>query len=801
MNSHWRILAPIGMALTLAVSGCADSRTPAAPEGGGRGLQLAIEDATVNAERRVEVTYRLMNGRGQVRDATGVENRWTLAQFGADPEGVPAYVALVRTGAEVTIDGVTERQPDFETEGVVTGLGDGRFRYTYATQLPEGYNPAATYRVGVFSRVSTGDGQFDPDAPNVVFDFVPAGGAPQKREVVANEGCSTCHVEIRAHGDFRRGLQICTTCHTFQLFDPDTIDPANPALPNPLDLGRMVHRIHRGNDLPTVATALAAAQAAGPGDARTAVLADPQATYSVIGFQGSEFVFGGVPRPNTADRPQVLVENGVERLAVSGVNHPQDIRNCATCHRPEAPDSARILVDTSKRSCQGCHVHVWFESATPPTAPSGTAYYETHPPVPGFPFNGSVPSATCAVCHGDPSPIVNARVSVAHVEPHDSAEYNPLTFTIVDVTDAAAGLNPTVTFDVADRNGPVTDLAVLDTMNVTMSGPTSDYVYTQNFLSQPIMTTAGTTKTVFATPVAGTPGRFQIAFANRTSGPLAGGPAIPAGATGTWAIGLEGRRVNAALTTSERANGTLGETANFYDKPNNPVRYIAVAGGTVEERRTVVTTERCSACHDVLSFHGGQRNETQYCVLCHAPDATDWGTPALTGTTAGRPKIDVGGVPTVNVAATPDNIEERSIHLKNMIHRIHTGEDLELTRPFAVYGFRTSLFYFDELRVPALARMRCTSCHEEDTYTLEALPLDAAPTVANETPTIMHTGTQQHAAGENTVPPIRSACLSCHDTPFARQHADAFTAGLTERCRECHTEGNVAAVKTAHGIP
>jgi hypothetical protein len=48
--------------------------------------------------------------------------------------------------------------------------------------------------------------------------------------------------------------------------------------------------------------------------------------------------------------------------------------------------------------------------------------------------------------------------------------------------------------------------------------------------------------------------------------------------------------------------------------------------------------------------------------------------------------------------------------------------------------------------------------------------------------------------------PIRSACLSCHDTPFAKEHADAFTAGTLERCRECHTDGKVAAVKTAHGL-
>ncbi|HET7754027.1 MAG TPA: OmcA/MtrC family decaheme c-type cytochrome [Anaeromyxobacteraceae bacterium] len=801
MNVNWRNLGPItAMALALAASGCGKERTPTARDTGSRGLQLVVEQASVNADRRVEVTYRLANGKGEARDDTGVENRWTLARLGADPEGVPAYVALVRTGADVTVDGVTEKQPNFESNGTVTRLGDGRFRYVYATQLPEGYAASATYRVGVFSRVATGDGQFDADAPNVVFDFVPAGGTPQKREVVANEGCNTCHAEVRAHGDFRRGVQICTTCHTFQLYDPETRDPADTTRPNPLDLGRLVHRIHRGNDLPTVATAIAAAQAAS-GDARTAILADPQATYSVVGFQNTDFVFGGVPRPNTPGHPQILVENGVERFALAGVNLPQDIRNCAVCHRPEAPDAGQILAVPSKRTCRGCHVHIWFDSATPPVGPSGTAYYEPHPPVPGFPFVGSIPSATCVVCHGDGSPFVNARISVAHVEPHHSADYNPLTFTIVDVANAVAGQDPTVTFDVADKNGPITDLTVLDTMSLTMSGPTHEYSYVQNFLSVPVISGSGAAKTVNATPVAGTPGRYQLAFTDRTSGPFAGGKAIPAGASGTWAISLEGRRVNAALTASERAKGTLAATANFYDKPNNPVRYVAVAGGAVEERRTVVTIDRCNACHGVLSLHGGQRNDTKYCVFCHTYDATDWGTPALTGATAGRPKVDANGVVTVDLAKTPDNVEERSIQLKNMIHKIHTGESLELTRPFVIFGFRNSINYFDEVRVPPLGRMRCSSCHEGDSFLLESVPADSAPTISNETSTIMHTGTPSHAATENQNPAMRSACLSCHDTARAKEHADAFTAGLTERCRECHTEGKLASVRDVHRTP
>ena len=65
---------------------------------------------------------------------------------------------------------------------------------------------------------------------------------------------------IDCHGR-RVGVKLCLTCHTWQCTDPDTADPAaldatlpatKAAFPNPMEMGRLIHRIHRGKALPTL---------------------------------------------------------------------------------------------------------------------------------------------------------------------------------------------------------------------------------------------------------------------------------------------------------------------------------------------------------------------------------------------------------------------------------------------------------------------------------------------------------------------------------------------------------------------
>ena len=114
-------------------------------------------------------------------------------------------------------------------------------------------------------------------------------------------------------------------------------------------------------------------------------------------------------------------------------------------------------------------------------------------------------------------------------------------------------------------------------------------------------------------------GNFSLTFPNP----------IPQDAVGTYAVGLEGFTcIKIARLNQQRGgrNCTTGNTAfdEIRDVGPNVVAYFAVTDTTPLPRRTVVSSAtRCVACHGAFSkdfaVHGGTRNATEYCVLCHNP--------------------------------------------------------------------------------------------------------------------------------------------------------------------------------------
>jgi hypothetical protein len=198
--------------------------------------------------------------------------------------------------------------------------------------------------------------------------------------------------------------------------------------------------------------------------------------------------------------------------------------------------------------------------------------------------------------------------------------------------------------------------------------------------------------------------------------------------------------------------------------------------------------------------------------MCHTPDRTDWGAVLGATSPSGRPKVSPSG--SVNLAGTFDGIEERSIHLKVLVHRIHTGgrsgaAALDLVQPFIVYGFGGTPLFFDDVAFPGDLR-DCTLCHEGTSYTIAAVPAGALPTIANETPTLRHVATKDalgntvpatsaHVAGEPAMLPVQAACLACHDTGAAVTHAASHTASGVEACDQCHSRGSLS-VDVVHGL-
>ncbi len=760
----------------VAVLGCDESRSISEPSAPPEepGYQVEITGATVDATGSVTARYTLTQ-RGRPIDAeaaAGLRPTWTLASLGRSPtSGIPTWQShlfggqtvpsLPTEGPGTPEDAVLTdvRQPGSETNGTVQDLGNGELTYTYTGKLPEGFDPATTVRVGVWLAGTPGT----PDTSST-FDFTPSGAAPEQRELVLDQSCNLCHGIVQAHGGTRTTVPLCITCHTVQLADPDTVDPAalvnatTDTNPNPLDLGRMVHRIHRGKELRTLH------------DAETGELL-PGREYSVIGFRSTEHVYGRVVNRTDNEQPPLPV--------AEGVGYPQDLRSCQACHAGAAQAEARFTA-VSRRTCAGCHEDVWFQEAA---IPEDDRVHRLH-------TAGPRDDASCMNCHvATPErPTVPADVAAIHAAPGEGERFSPITAEIVEVRDMQAGRTPTVVFTLSDRLGPITSLTAptpatdpqspvpraIGSLTITLSGPTAPDLLTGN---------SPFTGSVPLTTAADEQGRFSFTFAR----------ALPENAAGTWAVGIEARR--RANTTPTDAWPFTGEAITEWAP--NPVVYVDTAagafpGGSPAPRRTVVDVAKCNSCHGVVRAHGDLRNNPQYCVMCHTPDASDW---------AQRPKGENGNVA---LDRTYDDIEERSIDFKGMIHRIHTGAstgsaDLVLSDPLVFYGFRGSVIFLGDVEFPR-SIAQCTICHTEGTYRVESVPENAAPMVANETASIFHQASPAHVAAEARRLPVTAACTGCHDTGAALAHAERNTIDGRENCAVCHGQNGFLSVDEVHGV-
>jgi OmcA/MtrC family decaheme c-type cytochrome len=572
--------------------------------------------------------------------------------------------------------------------------------------------------------------------------------------------------------------------------------------PNPMDLGRLVHRIHRGKKLPTLFLASSRAPAPALPSATPLPLPyvngrnppAPGAEFKVVGFRSSELKVGRVVTRTDNGQPG--------RLLAEGIGFPRDLRDCAACHAG-APQAAEVVTAISRRTCQGCHPDVWY-GADPITDLVHLAH-------PGGP---QADDARCAECHirSAQHPDPPAPHDAVHLPPALSTYFNEPVVEIVGASGLRPGEHPVITFTVRDRVGPITDLAnpqpPLEPASAAvptpspvprsftgqriaflLGGPASD-VLTGNVPFQ---------EAIPNTLVADAQGRFTYTFAGT----------MPAGATGTWALSAEARRVfTPALTSDGGARFNWPYTGEAITEfTDNPVLYVDVdhgawPGGLAVRRRSVVERARCEKCHQELSLHGGLRHNPDYCVMCHTADNTDWNR---------RPKgpggnVNLGTVYSDTRFGTYDGIEERSIHLEVMVHRIHTGEGqgrarLELGGPHVIYGFGGVPFFFDDIVFPnRLAD--CTLCHADGAYLLERIPAGTPDTVANETATIQHAASLPHAATEPRVKPLTAACNGCHGTAFAAAHAAQYTtAAAGEQCLQCHGGSGALGVRKAHGLP
>jgi len=373
------------------------------------GLVITVNGAQIAADGTITVLYTLTDPAGLPLDAAGVTTPGaiTLGYIAAvlpnNQEEYSAYTTRANSGPAVA----STNQPGPDSGGVTTG-GPGQYQYVFHTKAPAGFDPTATHTIGIYaSRVLT-DFNLGTDYASATYNFVPNGAKVTKvHDVIKTASCNSCHDQLSWHGGRRRGVEMCVLCHTSQNVDTTT--------GGSLDLKVMIHEMHMGAKLPSVA----------------------------------------------AGKP--LIVNGADFSKISYPADPGDPRRCETCHSQTtgAAQATAYLTNPTRAACGACHNDVNFATGV------------NHPG--GLQFDDKL----CANCHIPQGEIdFDASIKGAHVAPTSSSLLTGLAVNLTRVDNGAAGSAPVVSFTVQDGSGKPLALSNLGSISFTMAGPTTDYGYT-----------------------------------------------------------------------------------------------------------------------------------------------------------------------------------------------------------------------------------------------------------------------------------------------------------------------------------
>jgi len=529
------------------------TQTPVLPTPVGSGVKAAIASAQFDEAGTLSVLFTLTDDSGNpltpvlsaTQDPARARVRFTLARIEEYDGGGEFHARFDRY-----VNEINRTRPAYDSGGSLSTVDASRglYRYTFR-KLFAPVRPDATYTVGMqVDRLLDGVQR----AANPVFDFVPSGAAPKIREGTTTTQCNTCHDPLIAHGN-RREVRLCLTCHTQEAVDE---------LGRSVDFGVMVHKIHRGKELPSI------------------VNGAPGTTYAIYSsFQRRDIVFA---------------RKGSDGQ-VSGVGFPRAIENCQVCHGSGATAEYH-RTRPSTAACSACHDNVNPSTVANESGPPGHNHFQQR----GF------EDGDCSFCHiADSGREFDVSVVGAHVVPGRSRQLSGLRVEIVGLENHAAGQTPTLSFRVTDGAGvPLNTLSSLNRLAFTFSGPTSDYT------EMLVATAAG----------GGAGGTLEGPDSTGTFRYTPPFP-IPASASGTWAVVSEARRQVTLSAIDPIQPKTVQEAA-----PNTLVTFTVDGSSPSPRREVVADERcgSCHGEFSVdFSVHGNLRNTMESCAVCHNPNQSD----------------------------------------------------------------------------------------------------------------------------------------------------------------------------------
>ncbi|MEH6534407.1 MAG: OmcA/MtrC family decaheme c-type cytochrome [Photobacterium frigidiphilum] len=359
---------------------------------------VSIDSVTENADHTLTIQFSATNENDIALIGLNAP-RFTVAKLVPEQDGQPSeWVSLINKVATSKIDNTTKAlqatyDSDSENEGRFTDNGNGTYTFKLKETVLTAVNPltgasiawdaGATHRLGMHLSPYTNE-----NLANATYDWVPSGSSiVDQRNIVDTATCNNCHEELEAH-DGRIETKYCVTCH-----NPGSTDPESG---NSVDFTPMIHKIHRGANLPSMA-------AKGDG-----------AVYEIVGYQGSVHTYA----KNVAGD-------------ISGKEFPQDIRNCSNCHTADneaTPQGDSWKLNANIVGCTSCHDDIAFTQEEL----DQDVWKRQHP-------NGFVGLDTCTSCHGDNSGNTSPAFAHETVRSQAKSAADNLTISIERVERAAPG--------------------------------------------------------------------------------------------------------------------------------------------------------------------------------------------------------------------------------------------------------------------------------------------------------------------------------------------------------------------------
>lgn len=420
-SAYQRFSLILGL-VTIALAGCSgsdgESGTPGtsggdttvivAPPGGvasptgATALSISVTGVTISSPPVVNFSIANQDG-VPVVGLTKTDLRFNIAKLIPGSSDAPSnwqnYINVPRNEG---VAGSQERNRDL---AVLVDNLNGTYTYTFATDITsaaanpcpapckdaDGHDLDISYQPSLPHRVTIQQGNSAYPKYNATYDFVPAGGAPiVMRDIVTTAQCNECHNQLSIHGS-RVETKLCVTCH-----NPGTWSAGTPNVT--ADFKVMIHKIHRGHDLPSVAA-------------------------------GGSYEIGGHD--------------------YSDVHFPQDIRNCTKCHDGGASAQGNNWqTQPSIAACGSCHDNIDFSKARS-ADPNGHS---------GGDVSAITDSESCLGCHssGEEAGSIAEKHALPALLKAEGAKYK---LKIVSVDNTTPLALPTIKFSITNAADVPYDIA------------------------------------------------------------------------------------------------------------------------------------------------------------------------------------------------------------------------------------------------------------------------------------------------------------------------------------------------------